>query len=67
MVIAAIIMSLNIKIMVRNGGLYPGGATGLTILTQTILEKFFHIEVSYTVINILWNSLPVYIGFNYIG
>lgn len=66
-VIAAIIMSLNIKIMVRNGGLYPGGATGLTILTQTILEKFFHIEVSYTLINIVWNSLPVYIGFKYIG
>lgn len=65
--LAAIIMSLNIKIMVRNGGLYPGGATGLTILTQTILEKFFHINVSYTVVNIIWNSLPVYIGFKYIG
>ena len=47
-VIAAIIMSLNIKIMVRNGGLYPGGATGLTILTQAILQKFFNIEISYT-------------------
>ncbi len=66
-VIAAIIMSLNIKIMVRNGGLYPGGANGLTILTQAILEKFFHMEVSYTLINIFWNSLPVYIGFKYIG
>ena len=66
-VIAAVIMALNIKIMVRNGGLYPGGANGLTILTQTILSKFFHLEVPYTVINIFWNSLPVYIGFKYIG
>lgn len=66
-VIAAIIMSLNIKIMVRNGGLYPGGATGLTILTQAILQKFFNIEISYTFVNVFWNALPVYIGFKYIG
>lgn len=66
-VLAAIIMSLNIKIMVRNGGLYPGGATGLTVLTQTIFEQFFHIEVSYTIINIIYNAIPAYIGFKYIG
>lgn len=66
-VIAAVIMAINIKIMVRNGGLYPGGATGLTVLTQTILETYFRINVSYTLINILWNAIPVYIGFRYIG
>lgn len=65
--LAAVIMSLNIKIMVRNGGLYPGGATGLTVLTQTIFEKFFHMEVSYTIINIIFNAIPAYIGFKYIG
>lgn len=66
-VIAAIIMSLNLKIMVRNAGLYPGGANGLTILTQAILREFFQIEAPYTFINIFWNSIPVYIGFKYIG
>ncbi len=66
-VIAAIIMSLNIKIMVRNAGLYPGGANGLTILTQAILREFFKVESPYTFINIFWNSIPVYIGFKYIG
>ncbi len=66
-VIAAIIMSLNIKIMVRNAGLYPGGANGLTILTQAILREFFKVEAPYTFINIFWNSIPVYIGFKYIG
>ena len=65
--LAAVIMSLNIKIMVRNGGLYPGGATGLTVLMQTIFEKFFHMEVSYTIINIIFNAIPAYIGFKYIG
>ncbi len=53
--------------MVRNAGLYPGGANGLTILTQAILREFFQIEAPYTFINIFWNSIPVYIGFKYIG
>ncbi len=66
-VIAAALMALNIKILVRNGGLYPGGATGLTILIQSIFEQFCHIEVSYTLINIILNAIPAYIGFRYIG
>lgn len=66
-IIAAIIMAINIKIMVRTAGLYPGGANGLTLLTQSIFEQFFHIEVSYTLVNIFWNAIPVYIGFKYIG
>ncbi|MGM9941897.1 MAG: YitT family protein [Bulleidia sp.] len=66
-VIASIIMAFNIRMFVKVGGLYPGGATGLTVLTQAILDRFFHISVSYTLVNILWNAIPVYIGFRYIG
>lgn len=65
--IAAFVMALNIKTFVRTGGLYPGGATGLTILLQTIFERFLGIAVPYTVINLLLNSIPVYIGFRFIG
>mgnify|MGYP000860014798 FL=1 len=32
--LAALMMALNIKTFVQTGGLYPGGATGLTILIQ---------------------------------
>lgn len=65
--IAAFVMALNIKTFVRTGGLYPGGATDLTILLQTIFERFLGIAVPYTVINLLLNSIPVYIGFRFIG
>ncbi|MDO4344384.1 MAG: YitT family protein [Eubacteriales bacterium] len=64
---AAVILAVNIKTFVRTGGLYPGGATGLTILIQTAGEKYFHMEIPYTLINVLLNSIPVYIGFRYIG
>lgn len=66
-VLASVIYAINIRVFVKVGGLYPGGATGLTILVQTILERFFNLNVSYTAISIACNAIPVYIGFRYIG
>lgn len=65
--IASVIMAVNIKSFVRTGGLYPGGATGLTILIQRMAELFFHVTLPYTIINLLLNAIPVYIGFRFIG
>ena len=64
---AAVIMAINIKTFVRTGGLYPGGATGLTILLQGIAWDFFNISIPYTVVNLLLNMIPIYIGFRFIG
>ncbi len=66
-IVASTVMALNIKTFVRTGGLYPGGATGLTILVQSIGLQFFCIELPYTVINLLLNAFPIYIGFKFIG
>lgn len=65
--IASVVMAVNIKTFVRTGGLYPGGATGLTILIQAIAQRFFNVEVPYTVVNLLLNIVPIYIGFRFIG
>ncbi len=65
--IASVIMAVNIKTFVRAGGLYPGGATGLTILIQAITERFLNVSVPYTVVNLLLNMVPIYIGFRFIG
>ena len=65
--IASVLYALNIKIFVRTGGLFPGGATGLTILIQRSLLKFFGLSVPYSPINLLLNAFPIYIGFRYIG
>ncbi len=66
-VAAAFLMALNIKTFVRTGGLYPGGATGLTVLIQRLFLKYLGVEVPYSPINIALNAIPVYIGFRYIG
>lgn len=65
--LASVIMAVNIKTFVSTGGLYPGGATGLTILIQSIFERFFGIAVPYTLVNLLLNVVPIYIGFKFIG
>lgn len=65
--VAAVLMALNIKSFVRTGGLYPGGVTGLTILLQSVAEKYLHIQIPYTAIMLILNAIPVYIGFRYIG
>lgn len=65
--LAACIMAINIKTFVRTGGLFPGGATGLTVLIQRTFDMYFHISVPYTAVNLLLNAIPVYIGFRYIG
>ncbi|MGX8703930.1 MAG: YitT family protein [bacterium] len=65
--LCALGMALNIKIFVRTGGLYPGGATGLTILIIQVVKTYLSVELPYTVVNIALNAIPVYIGFRFIG
>lgn len=65
--LASVIMALNIKSFVRTGGLYPGGATGLALLIQRSASMFLHVAIPYSVVNIILNAIPVYIGFRFIG
>lgn len=66
-VIAAVIFAVNIKTFVRAGGLYPGGFNGLTLLIQGTFREFAGMEIPYTLINVVLNTVPVLIGLKYIG
>lgn len=66
-VFAAFVMALNKNTFVDTAGLYPGGVSGLTILIQRLFDSVFHITLPFTVVNLLLNAVPVYIGFRYIG
>lgn len=66
-ILAATIFAVNIKTFVRAGGLYPGGFSGLTLLLQNIFDKFLGLAVPYTIINLLLNLIPVFIGLKFIG
>lgn len=60
-------MAVNIKTFVSTGGLYPGGASGLTILIQSVFKNFWGISIPYSLVNLLLNVVPIYIGFKFIG
>lgn len=65
--IASVIMAINTKTFVRTGGLYPGGVMGLTILIQAIFDNFLGVQIPFSLVNLLLNTLPIYIGFRFIG
>lgn len=65
--VVSFLMAVNIKTFVRTADLFPGGASGLTILFQRIGETYFNVMIPYTVVNLLLNAIPVYIGFRFIG
>lgn len=64
---ASVLMALNIKTFVRTGDLYPGGVTGMTLLIQHCCEKFLQFTPPYSLVNLLLNLGPVYVGYRYIG
>ena len=58
--IASTIMALNIKSFVRTADLFPGGATGLTLLIQRAVEMWFDVTVPYTLVNVLIKNKEKY-------
>ena len=65
--LSALLMAVNVKTFVNTGGLYPGGASGLTILIQHCCTEFFNFSIPYTLVSVALNLFPIYIGFRFIG
>ena len=64
-IFAAVMMAFNIKVLVRTGELFPGGATGLTVLIQRLALRYFSVELPYSAINLvsgfLTDLIPPYV------
>ena len=65
--LGAFVMALNIRIFVRAGDMSPGGFNGLTLLIQRTASQYLHIELPFSLINLLLNAAPAVISFLYIG
>ena len=65
--LAAIMQAININTFVHTGGLYPGGVTGITVLIQRTALTYFATPLPFTVINLLLNAFPIWLGFRYVG
>lgn len=66
-IVGGLLMALNLKTFVSAGGLLPGGANGLTVLTQRIALSYFNVSIPFSLLNITINLIPIYIGFRFVG
>ena len=66
-IIGSVIMAVNIKTFVRAGGLYPGGFNGVTLLIQTVCDRYFDVTVPFSPISLALNAIPAIISFKAIG
>ena len=58
----ATLLALNLKTFVSAGGLFPGGATGLTVLLQRVALRYFNLALPYSVLNIIIRSISEVMG-----
>ncbi len=65
--LGSILYAFNINTFVGAAGMYPGGFGGLALLLQTIFAEYLHIDVPYSLFNLLLNAVPVVISFKFIG
>ena len=63
----AFLMALNIKMFTKTGNILPGGFTGLSLLIQELVQKFFHVELPFAPISYALNMIPVVLSFIFIG
>ena len=64
---AAVIKALYINIFVRPPGIIPGGFSGLALLLQEICQRYWSVEIPYSVITYVLNAVPAIFCFKFIG
>lgn len=63
----SIIFAINMNTFIAAGDLVPGGFSGLSILIQGVCQKFFHVSIPFSVLNIGFNLIPALIAFKCVG
>jgi uncharacterized membrane-anchored protein YitT (DUF2179 family) len=66
-VLGAVLMAFNINTFVHAGGLIPGGFTGLSLLIQDIFLRYLDIQIPFSVVLYVFNSVPAIFCFRYVG
>lgn len=66
-VLSAFGYSIAMKAFVEAGSLFPGGFAGLSRLFSACLDKFFGINISFSVIYLLLNIFPTILVYRYVG
>mgnify|MGYP000234804306 CR=1 FL=1 len=63
--ISALIVAVNLNSFVQAGDLFPGGFTGLAKLIQRIGLSFYDVQISFTLLNVLFNAVPAVFAYRW--
>jgi uncharacterized membrane-anchored protein YitT (DUF2179 family) len=63
----AVLMALNINTFVKAGGLVPGGFTGLSLLIQEAVRRFWGVRLPFSIVYYTLNAAPALVCLKFIG
>lgn len=66
-IIAAMLMALDLNIFVKPALLFPGGFTGLALLLQELIKRYFELNIPFSLMLVILNGIPVVASFFLIG
>ncbi len=66
-VLSAIVAAINLNSFVHFGSITPGGFSGMVVLLVRVFDKYFNIELSYSILYFLINLPAVILVVKYVG
>ena len=61
------ILAINMNTFVEQGGLVPGGFSGLSKLIQRVALTFFGLKIPFTLLNVCFNAVPAMLAYRFVG
>lgn len=65
--LAAFLCAFSVNVFLHPSGMLPGGFGGVSLLLQNIFQSFFHVQISFSLLNIALNILPAALAFFIVG
>lgn len=65
--LGSLIVAVNMNTFVEQGNLVPGGFSGLSKLIQRVGLAFYGVEISFTLLNVLFNAIPAIFAYRLVG
>lgn len=65
--LSAVLYALSLKMFIQAGGLFPGGFSGISVLSTRLIFKYTGISIPFALFYISLNIVPTILVFKYVG
>lgn len=64
---SALVYTFTLNVFIYSGKFFPGGFSGISLLTVRIAETFFHVSIPYGLLYAAMNVVPTILVYRYVG